>query len=201
MSDRISNLKTFIWHYKKVARKQLFLNVFLLFFSVIIFIGQLNPICLCVIYLTTYYLNRNNVPNLSNSVLAGTPIRIKGTVYLNTFLLWIQATAIIVLGIIVSIFSCKYDVHTVVNIIEYIFFAYSFLNLAFVLDYSIPKPYRNLTFYVLVAIFGSFFFFLSTLDFLLKLFLFLILITVVLIISKKILENLSFEKILRNEER
>lgn len=198
MSD---NLKTLLWHYKKTSKNTLFMDIFLLIFSSIIFLQKLNLVYIFVIYLMVYSINNNNVLDLSNSVLVGTPIKIKNVIDFNSFIIWLKATILILLGCAVSLFIKTSSMTIVVNIFSYIVFAYAFLNFIFASKYFISKSYRGLVFFLLAGVSVLIFFLSITLNFGLKMVLFMALTVTILIVSRILIKKLSFEKILGNEEK
>lgn len=197
----LDSFKTFIWYYRKISKNTLLLDVFFLIFSGIIFLKSLNAIYLLVMYIMIYSLNKNNLIELSNSILAGTPIKIKDVVNFNSFIIWGKATIVILLGLVASLLIKNIIIQTILIAIEYIIFAYPFLNLIFTLKHFIPRPYRNLAFYSLAGLFVGAFYFSNILNFRLKFIIIMGLSVIILIVSKIFEKKLSFENILRNEEK
>lgn len=197
----LKNFKTILWYYKRSSANAFLIDIFLLIFSIIVFVKHLDLVCLIALCTLIYSKSKNCLLSLENPVLAGTPIKIKDVINSNSLILWIKAATMMFIGIITSLFFHQISLHTVIVALGYLVFAFPFFNLLFSVEYSVIKIYRTLTFYILVIALGGVFFYIDKLDIVISFASILGMSSLILLISKTLEKRLTFEKILIKEEQ
>ncbi len=197
----LDKFETVLWYYKKSSTHAFLTDIFLLIFSATIFVKRLDSICLIVLCAIIYSKSKDHLLSLSNPILAGTPIKIKDIINSNSLILWIKTVAIILSGLVISLFTQQVYLFSAIVALECLALIFPFFYFWLSIKYFVSKTYRTLTFYILVIALGEVFSCVAKFNVVISFTFILILVSFLLLISKIFGKGLTFEKILIEENQ